>query len=123
MPLPQAFALKPTPMLLLPATVTQKEAAGVLRVFREAVQRLPAADQLVVDASALQRFDSAALALILECQRMARRRGSAFVLRDAPPRLLELAALYGVAELFPSVAGTAAASPAPGQPLTTPAAS
>lgn len=110
-------------MLLLPAIVTQQEAAGVLRVFREAAQRLPPAGDLVVDASALQRFDSAALALILECQRMARRRGSAFVLRDAPPRLLELAALYGVAELFPSVGGAPAVQPAAGDRLTTPAAS
>ncbi|MFZ5519851.1 MAG: STAS domain-containing protein [Pseudomonadota bacterium] len=110
-------------MLLLPATVTQKEAAGVLRVFREAVQRLPAADELVVDASALQRFDSAALALILECQRMARRRGSAFVLRDAPPRLLELARLYGVSALFASVVPAGQPGLAAAGPLTTPAAS
>lgn len=108
-------------MLLLPATVTQQEAAGVLRVFREAVQRLPTAGELVVDASALQRFDSAALALILECQRMARRRGSAFVLRAAPPRLLELARLYGVAELFDASAASAGDRPAGA--LTTPAAS
>lgn len=99
-------------MLLLPETLTQQEVTGVLRVFREAVQRLPAAGELVVDAAALRRFDSACLALILECQRMARRRGSAFVLRDAPPRLLELAALYGVAELFAPVAGDAITTPA-----------
>lgn len=86
-------------MLLLPAVVTQHEARDVLRVFRESVARL-SAGELVVDGAELQRFDSAALALILECRRMAHAKGWRFSVRRLPERLMELARLYGVAELF-----------------------
>ena len=93
-------------MLLLPAVVTQHEARDVLRVFRESVARL-SGGELVVDGAELQRFDSSALAVVLECRRMAQARGWRFSVRRLPDRLVELARLYGVAELF------AAEDPAP----------
>jgi phospholipid transport system transporter-binding protein len=46
----------------------------------------------------LQDFDSSTVALLLEARRRAQ--GGAFVVRNAPPKLRELAKLYGVEELL-----------------------
>ena len=59
---------------------------------------------MVADASALQQFDSSALAVLLECRREALAHGQASRWHSLPPRLRELAALYGVAELLPAAA-------------------
>lgn len=82
-------------MLVLPETVTVREAREVLQMFEPAIAR-EAADPLTVDASALKDFDSAALALLLECARQAKAYGRGFAVRGAPPKLSELAGLYGV---------------------------
>ena len=86
-------------MLLLPATVTAREARDTLRLLSQALQREPEKD-VVVDAGNLQRFDSAALAVLLECQRLAQAWGKGFALRHAPPKLAALARLYGVDALL-----------------------
>ena len=57
---------------------------------------------LTVDGSDLKQFDSSALAVLLECQRMARRSGRAFSVQGLPPKLTELARLYGVDGLLQS---------------------
>jgi phospholipid transport system transporter-binding protein len=49
-----------------------------------------------VDASALQSFDSSALAVLLEARRRAIESGRPFGVQGMPPRLRQLAALYGV---------------------------
>ena len=54
---------------------------------------------VVVDASALVRFDSATLALLLEMKRLALSFDRPFELRDAPARLVQLASVYGVDSL------------------------
>jgi phospholipid transport system transporter-binding protein len=59
---------------------------------------------VVVDAARLSRFDSAALALLLEVRRKVLKMGKTFVVKDAPQRLQDLADLYGIAELLPSAA-------------------
>ncbi len=51
---------------------------------------------VVVDASGLKHFDSSALAVLLECRRLAQAWGKGFVVRNAPPKLAALAHLYGV---------------------------
>jgi phospholipid transport system transporter-binding protein len=56
----------------------------------------------VADASALTRFDSSALAVLLDCRREALALGKTFSVSQLPPRLRDLAALYGVAELLPA---------------------
>ena len=57
----------------------------------------------VVDAGALAQFDSSALAVLLECRREAAGAGPRLSRSSGlPPRLRELAALYGVAELLPA---------------------
>lgn len=59
---------------------------------------------VVADAGALARFDSSALAVLLECRREALALGKTFSVARVPPRLRELASLYGVAELLPGAA-------------------
>lgn len=86
------------PMLKLPAVLTHTEANACLAAW---LSQLPLGEgPVAVNGEELQRFDSAALATLLELRRHlhAQRRG--LVLEAAPPRLQELAALYGVDELL-----------------------
>ena len=94
--------------LLLPATLTAREASDALRML---VQALPkAAGQVaVVECGALDQLDSSAIAVLLETRRRAMLAGIGFELRDPPPKLLALARLYGVEELLQ--AGLAPAEP------------
>jgi phospholipid transport system transporter-binding protein len=55
---------------------------------------------MTVDASALQQFDSSALAVLLDCRRQALAAGRTFAVAGMPQRLAQLASLYGVAELI-----------------------
>ncbi|NUZ05659.1 STAS domain-containing protein [Piscinibacter koreensis] len=82
-------------MLLLPAALTASEATPALRLLGEALQREQAAE-VTVDASALRHFDSSALAVLLECSRLAAAAGKPFNVRGAPAKLAALARLYGV---------------------------
>lgn len=82
-------------MLLLPATVTNREARDTLRMLSQGLQK-EAGSELVIHAAGLQQFDTAALAVLLECRRLAQAWGKQFVVRDAPPKLAALARLYGV---------------------------
>jgi phospholipid transport system transporter-binding protein len=85
-------------MLLLPATLTAHEARDTLRMLRQSIQGQ--AESVEVDASGLVQFDSSALSVLLECERQAQAWGKSFALRDAPPKLLALAKLYGVDTLL-----------------------
>jgi len=89
-------------MLLLPTNVTAVEANDTRRLLVQALKAEGGAGAIVVDASNLQRFDSAALAVLLECQRAAQARGKPFELRGAPVKLAALARLYGVDRLLMS---------------------
>lgn len=86
-------------MLLLPATVTAREANDTRRLLLQAMKGEAQAD-VVVDASNLRDFDSSALAVLLECQRAAEAWGKPFALRNPPPTLTALARLYGVDSLL-----------------------
>ena len=48
---------------------------------------------------------SSALAVLLECRREALAAGKDFSVAGLPPRLRQLAGLYGVAELIPAAQG------------------
>ena len=96
-------------MLVLPAELTHSQANTCLGMLRARAAR---AEQVLVDASALTRFDSSALAVLLECRRDALHDGKPFAVRGLPARLQELAQVYGVRELLnelPEPASRAAA--------------
>ncbi len=86
-------------MLVLPTELTQRQAAGCLRMLVQTLRQVREG-VILVDASALQSFDSAVLAVLLECRREAKAMGKSFAVRGLPTRLRELAVLYGVAELL-----------------------
>lgn len=79
--------------LLLPARITMNDARATLAALQPQLQ---AATAPVLDASALTELDTAAIALLLDCQRQARAAGKPLQLVGAPPKLAQLAALYGV---------------------------
>ncbi|MEP6587444.1 MAG: STAS domain-containing protein [Polaromonas sp.] len=93
-------------MLTLPPVLTHAASAAFARGLPQAVQSQSSA--VVADASALQQFDSSALAVLLECRRQALAAGKVFSVRGAPERLQQLASLYGVQALIPATASTAA---------------
>ena len=86
-------------MLLLPATLTAREARDTLSMLSQAMPSEPPAG-VTVDASGLQQLDSAALAVLLECRRLALEWGKTYTIRQAPDKLVALARLYGVDELL-----------------------
>lgn len=85
----------------LPATATLEQATGLLAQL--------GTDTVEVDASALQAFDTSAVAVLLEAARRAQARGTRCVVCGAPPKLRELARIYGVEELLSFDEGPAAA--------------
>lgn len=86
-------------MLRLPATLTHAQAAQIVRELGSQV--LLQSAEVVLGASDLHEFDSSALAVMLACRREALALGKAFSVDSMPPRLRQLAGLYGVAELVP----------------------
>lgn len=83
-------------MLLLPATLTSREARATLRMLQQALQSEGSEAPVIVEAGSLQQLDSAALAVLLEIERLAVAWGRAFVVRNVPAKLAALAKLYGV---------------------------
>ncbi len=84
----------------LPASLTLAEAAAVHRDLQAAVEQAGSGATFEVDAAALHDFDTSALAVLMAAHRAARSRGKAFAIRQAPDKLNQLAALYGVSELL-----------------------
>jgi phospholipid transport system transporter-binding protein len=83
-------------MLMLPEVLTVHEARATLRMLSQALQREGTAGPVAIDASALQRFDSSALAVLLECQRLARSFGRPVEVGRPPQQRDGLARQYGV---------------------------
>jgi len=88
-------------MLMLPAELTHEQAAACGRMLAQAL-RSQADPVIVADAGALERFDSSALAVLLDCRREALAAGKSFAIARMPARLRELASVYGVVDLLPS---------------------
>jgi phospholipid transport system transporter-binding protein len=89
-------------MLVLPAELTHGQAEACLQMLLLAA-RAEDAPQVLVDATALARFDSSALAVLLACRRECIGDGKGFAVRGLPVRLHELADLYGVRDLLPDL--------------------
>ena len=84
MQLPPSATLAETPGLVSELTRSLDQGSGPVRI----------------DASALVAFDTSAIALLMQARRLAAASGRAFEVVGAPPKLAELARLYGVEELL-----------------------
>jgi len=100
-------------VLALPAVLTHAQAGPCLEQLSAGIAAGP--QQLVLDAQALQEFDSSALAVLLELRRACLRLGKQLTIEGAPERLMHLASLYGVRALLEdgARAHTATIVPAP----------
>lgn len=87
-------------MLLLPATLTSREARVTLAMLKQALQSEGGDGPVIVDAGPLITLDSAAVAVLLEVNRLASAWGRVFAVRGAPPKLAALAKLYGLDTLL-----------------------
>lgn len=86
-------------MLSLPEELNHLGANACLAQLTQGLTTQPA--QVVLEATALHRFDSSALAVLLEFRRACVRVGKTVVVQGLPGRLQDLATLYGVGELLP----------------------
>jgi len=83
--------------LPIPERIDSENVLDVMAGLADACSRVAPAGPLALDFSALKAFDSSALSMLLE---LSRRRGSAVSVLNPPPKLAELAELYGVDELL-----------------------
>jgi len=87
-------------VLPLPKELNQSSATACLRDLSVALRAGPAT--VVVDATHLDQFDSAALAVLLALRREALALGKPFAIAGLPLQLADLGSLYGIAELLPA---------------------
>lgn len=90
------------PDFVLPAVLTHDVSARYATSLGLAAKsgKSGVAEIITADAAALTTFDSSALAVLLQCRRQALAIGKKFVVLNMPPRLQQLATLYGVQALF-----------------------
>lgn len=84
--------------------VIRLEGALTMRTVTAALDRTLPEGDWVLDLSAVDAADSAALALVLEWQRRTLARGGVFAVRGLPAGLRSLADLYGLDEILPVAA-------------------
>lgn len=89
-----------SPTLTLPEVLTLREAKAALAALVAALMQLPAQSAVRVSAAPLRKFDSSALAVLLECRRTALGSGRSFAVEGLPASLHGLALVYGVAALL-----------------------
>ena len=86
-------------MYELPSRLTSDNA--MMCVEQAAAALVQSAEtEFVVNAKALEQFDSSALAVLLDLRRRAASLGKRIVLHSVQPRLAELANLYGVSHVL-----------------------
>lgn len=83
-------------MAFSPTALTLAEAGEVVRAGLQAL----ASGTTDIDLGALQRFDSTAVAALLEWRRAAAARGAVLRIGNLPEGIESLARLYGVAHLL-----------------------
>ncbi|MFZ9638677.1 MAG: STAS domain-containing protein [Hylemonella sp.] len=93
-------------MLVLPAEVTHRQARACLQMLRQALGT-QTGNRVELDASPLKKFDSSALAVLLEFRRDCQAQNKALDLLGLSGQLLDLAVLYGVSELLPQAVAKA----------------
>ncbi|MDD2609266.1 MAG: STAS domain-containing protein [Giesbergeria sp.] len=90
-----AEEVQAAPALALPAELTHRQAAAILAGLQQTLAQQTQA-VCVLDASALAQFDSAALAVLLECRRTLLAQGRTLQVQGLPEALGRMALLYGV---------------------------
>jgi phospholipid transport system transporter-binding protein len=86
-----------SPVMALPATLMQAQAQAVADGLVASLQaHMAAGAEPVLDASALMRFDSSALAVILACRRAVQAGGVQLRVMGLPERAQALAKVYGL---------------------------
>ena len=86
-------------MLVLPVEITHKQARSCAQTL--SVQfRAESGSHVELDVSPLVKFDSSALAVMLECRREALSLGKTFQVKGLASHLRELANLYGIVDLL-----------------------
>ena len=81
----------------LPAVLTHAQATSTAQALVAAVQAQPS---LTIDASALQQFDSSALAVLLSGMREALVRGGRLQVQGLPARARSLVQVYGLTDVL-----------------------
>lgn len=94
-------------VIALPAQLDGDQAAALLPQLRS--QIAAGAGAVVLDAAAVRRFDSAALALLLECRRLAQAGQRTLEVQNLPAGLQSMAHVYGVDGVLGLPASTHAA--------------
>ena len=89
--------MKDATVYQLPAQLTHAKAATVAQQLGSLARIQPS---LRVDASALQQFDSSALAVLLTGLREAAKQHNALTVSGLPDKALALARVYGVQDLL-----------------------
>ena len=90
-------------MLVLPSELMHSQANACLQMLVQGLASQPGT-AVVVDAAGLARFDSSALAVLLEFRRECLALGKSLSIGGAmPARLRDLAGLYGIGELLPAI--------------------
>ena len=89
--------MKDATVYQLPAQLTHAQAATVAQQLGSLARTQPS---LRVDASALQQFDSSALAVLLTGLREAAQQHNALIVSGLPAKALALARVYGVQDLL-----------------------
>ena len=86
-------------MLVLPSEITHNQARACALAVGQEIQTGSDLD-VVLDATPLIKFDSSALAVMLQCRREVIALGRGFSVQGLAPGLQQLAGVYGVAELL-----------------------
>ena len=87
--------------LALPSLLTHDQAVNCTQSLGLGIQA-ESGEKVVIDASALEKFDSSALAVLLQCRRDSAALGKSFEVTGLSLQLRELANLYGIGELLVS---------------------
>jgi len=82
-------------MTSMPASLTLKDAQSVLESLRQSFAA-DSGEVWHIDASAVTQLDTSALAVLLECSRIAAAARRKVQIVNAPARMSDLAHLYGV---------------------------
>jgi len=90
-------------MTALPASLTLRDAPAVLESLRQSFAA-DGGEVWRIDAAAVAQLDTSALAVLLECARMAAAASRKLEIVDPPARMSDLAHLYGVDGLLGVVA-------------------